>query len=143
MVEEGLVIRQENGKALIQITNPVACEKCGLCPVTDKGVLEWSDENLKEGNRVKIEIPDSFLVRSALCLYLIPTGAFLLGLGLAYAIIPTVGFSLGGGLIFVMGSVIFLRFLGSKRKVSAPFLIIQLTSKEGDDDAGEDRICSG
>ena len=122
MVEQGEVFQKEGKKVFIRVTKPVACEKCGFCPEKNRGVLELEEPGLEKGDQVEIEIPDRELVKISLTLYLIPTGAFVVGLMLGLVFLPEGWGSLGIGFIFLFLSSLAVRFYSRRKK---PGLLIK------------------
>lgn len=78
-------------------------------------MIELEDPCLEKGDRVEIEIPDRELVKVSLIFYLIPTGAFILGLLLGWMFLPEEWGSLVTGGIFLLFSSLMVRFY-SRRK---------------------------
>ncbi|MFH0797543.1 MAG: SoxR reducing system RseC family protein [Candidatus Omnitrophota bacterium] len=116
MVEQGKVFQKEGNKVFIRVTKPVACEKCGFCPEGKRGILELEEPGLEKGDQVEIEIPDKELVKISLIFYLIPSGAFVVGLMLGLVFFPEGWGSLGIGVIFLLLSSFVIRRYSRRKK---------------------------
>lgn len=111
MREEGQVIRVEGDLAKVEIERKSACRACGLCSLIGKNIMIAEVENsigAKVGERVRIEIPSSVILKGAFLFYILPLVALILGLVLGVKItnLQTGGLILG--LVFLVLSFVLI-----------------------------------
>ena len=94
MREQGLVIKEEQDKVVIQLTRQDACEKCGACSIGahDQEMVVTAENHCgaKEGDWVYLDLEQSNFFKAAGIMYGLPLGTllmgFLLGYGMAFLI---------------------------------------------------------
>lgn len=119
MEEEGRIIKIEGNLARIEIERKSACRTCGLCSLRGKNTMLAEAENsigAKAGERVRIEIPSSIILKGALLFYILPLAALILGmvLGIKITHLQTGGLILG--FFFFVFSFILIWLYSKKRK---------------------------
>ena len=95
MEEEGRVIKIEGKLAQVEIEKKSTCRACGLCSMRGKNTMIAEVENTigaKVGERVRIEIPSSIVLKGALLFYTLPLVALILGMVLGITITDRLGF---------------------------------------------------
>ncbi|MBA7617492.1 hypothetical protein ES703_24807 [subsurface metagenome] len=100
MEEEGRVIKVEGNLTQVEVERKSACRACGLCSLVGKNTMMAEVENTigaKVGERVRIEIPSSVILKGALLFYILPLVALILGmiLGIKITNLQTGGLILG------------------------------------------------
>ncbi len=84
-IEEGLVLEASNRKALVRIQQSSACASCGSrdsCDISSGNnmTIEVSNDlKAKIGDRVRISLPESSLLKLCLLVYLLPVIALVAG----------------------------------------------------------------
>jgi len=87
--EEGIIIKIEGNLAQAEIERKSACRACGLCSLRGRNTMMAEVENsigAKVGERVRIEIPSSAILKGALLFYILPLVALILGIVLGIKI---------------------------------------------------------
>ena len=100
MEEEGRVIKVEGNFAQVEIEKKSTCRACGLCSMRGKNTMIAEAENTigaKVGERVRIEIPSSVILKGAFLFFYIPLMALISGILLEIKVtnLPTGGLTLG------------------------------------------------
>jgi len=100
MREEGRIIKVEENLAQVEVERKSACRACGLCSMRGKNTMIAEADNsigAKLGERVRIEIPSSVILKGALLFYILPLVALILGMALGIKItnLQTGGLILG------------------------------------------------
>ncbi len=100
MREEGRIIKVEGDLAQVEVERKSACRACGLCSLRRGNTMIAEVENsigAKVGERVRIEIPSSLILKGALLFYTLPLVALILGmvLGIKITNLQTGGLILG------------------------------------------------
>lgn len=113
MEEEGRVIKIEGNLAQVEVERKSACRACGLCSLRGKNTMMAEVENsigARVGERVRIEIPSSLILKGALLFYILPLVALILGLVLGIKItnLQTGGLILGFSLFILSFILIWL-----------------------------------
>ena len=119
MEEEGRIIKTEGNLARVEIERKSACRTCGLCSLRGKNTMLAQAENsigAKAGERVKIEIPSSVILKGALLFYILPLVALILGMVLGIKITNLQTGSLILGFSFFILSFILIWLHGKKIK---------------------------
>ncbi|MEG0900597.1 MAG: SoxR reducing system RseC family protein, partial [Clostridia bacterium] len=100
MIKFGQVSKynEKTGMATVVYVRPDACEKCGACgSESHKGSIELKAA-CKQGDWVRVELPDARFVQATTIAYAIPLCGFLIGLCAGY-------FATGGNELWaVLGS---------------------------------------
>jgi len=100
--EEGRVTKVEGNLTQVEIEKKSACRACGLCSMRGKNTMIAEADNsigAKVGERVRIEVPSSIILKGALLFYILPLVALMLGMALGIKITKhqigglTLGFS--------------------------------------------------
>lgn len=89
MEEEGRVIKIEGDLAQVEVERKSACRTCGLCSLRGKNTMIAEAENTvgaRVGEKVRIEIPSSIILKGALLFYILPLIALILGMVLGIKI---------------------------------------------------------
>lgn len=88
--EYGIVLKLENGNAVVGIKRNSACSSCGACELGSNHSQMYltleNTVNAKPGDTVEIELPASQFLKASTILYLIPLMALILGIILGYYI---------------------------------------------------------
>lgn len=100
MREEGRIIKVEGDLAQVEVERKSACRACGLCSLRRGNTMIAEAENTigaKVGERVRIEIPSSLILKGAFLFYTLPLVALILGmvLGIKITNLQTGGLILG------------------------------------------------
>jgi len=119
MEEEGRIIKIEGDLARVEVERKSACRACGLCSLRRGNTMIAEVENTigaKVGERVKIEIPASVVLKGAFLFFYIPLIALILGILLEIKLtnFPTGGLTLG--LSFFILSFVFSWLYNRKTK---------------------------
>lgn len=119
MEEEGKVIEIEGNLAQVEIEKKSACGACGLCSLVGKNTMIAEVENTigaRVGERVRIEIPSSLILKGAFLFFYLPLMALILGILLEIKLtnLPTGGLTLG--LSFFILSFVLIWFHSKKTK---------------------------
>ncbi len=102
MVETGIVISVKNQSVMVRVNRKGSCKDCGRCAGyisadTESIVVEAVKVgNLKIGDTVKLELPDTHVLRLSFLVYMLP----LLFCGVGYAIGWLLGQLVGSALIW-------------------------------------------
>lgn len=76
MVRRGEVVRKEGGRVFIRLGARAECDRCGLCPTGDGGLVESGESWLEPGDRVEVEMPEAEVLGAVFRLYLLPALVF-------------------------------------------------------------------
>lgn len=92
--EIGTVVRVDGGVAVVHFNRRAACEKCGACGMLkNRSVMEISlpvGPDIRSGDRVALQMADSFFYLSAMLLYGVPLLALVGGAAGGSALIPLI-----------------------------------------------------
>jgi len=89
MDETGIVLDVSGGRARVSFRRTPACERCGACSPQDDDRLVadlLSPENLRPGDRVRVEIAPGAVLKAAAWAYLLPALALVAAAALAEAL---------------------------------------------------------
>ncbi len=89
MREEGRVTKVEGNLTQVEIEKKSTCRACGLCSMRGKNTMIAEVDNsigAKVGERVRIEILSSIILKGALLFYILPLVALILGMALGIKI---------------------------------------------------------
>ncbi|HNS48365.1 MAG TPA: SoxR reducing system RseC family protein [bacterium] len=128
-----MVVEKSGRRVSIRMTAPGDCDRCGICAGGRRRLLELERSDLEVGDRVRVEIPDSALVRFSILFYLLPALVFALGFGLGAALWPGWWGGLAGGAAGLAAVFAWGRFSRSGGRPE-----IEVHKEEGDEDARED-----
>jgi len=118
--EEGRVIKIEGDLAQVEVERKSACRACGLCSLRRGNTMLAEAENTigaKVGEKVRIEIPSSVVLKGALLFYALPLVALILGMILGIKITKHQTGGLTLGFSFFISSFIIIWLYDKKRKV--------------------------
>lgn len=135
MEEEGRVIKIEGDLAQVEIEKKSTCRACGLCSMRGKNTMIAEAENTigaKVGERVRIEILSSVILKGALLFYILPLVALILGMALGIKITKHQTGGLILGISFFTLSYILTWLYNKKRKTQNLYRskITRIISKE-------------
>ncbi len=88
--EYGVVLKLDNGKAIIGIKRSSACSQCGACELgaanSQMRLTLDNTLNAQPGDIVELELPASQFLKASVILYLIPLVGLILGVVIGYYI---------------------------------------------------------
>jgi sigma-E factor negative regulatory protein RseC len=119
MEEEGRIIKVEENLAQVEVERKSACRACGLCSLRRGNTMIAEADNsigAKVGERVRIEIPSSIILKGALLFYILPLVALILGMALGIKITKHQTGGLILGLSFFTLSYILAWLYNKKRR---------------------------
>lgn len=78
MIEAGIVLHAEDGRATVRMTRTEACAECGLChrlahPARELVLAAGNPRGARTGDLVRVQVPDLGVVRAAFWAYGVPT----------------------------------------------------------------------
>jgi len=111
---------EKTGMATIAYVRPDACAKCGACAsMNQTGTIDLKAD-CREGDWVKVVLPDSRFMSATVMAYVIPLICFLAGLGLGYSLSgQSEGWAMAGSFIGLGVSLLGLK-LNEKRIAGRP-----------------------
>jgi len=119
MKEEGRVTKVEENLTQVEIEKKSTCRACGLCSMRGKNTMMAEADNsigAKVGERVRIEIPSSIILKGAVLFYILPLVALILGMALGIKITKHQTGGLILGFSFFISSFIIIWLYDKKRK---------------------------
>ncbi len=111
MREEGRVIKIEGNLAQAEIERKSACRACGLCSLRGKNTMMAEVENsigAKVGERVRIEIPSSVILKGAFLFYILPLLSLILGMVVGITITNRLGLKESSQTVGLVLGLVFL-----------------------------------
>jgi sigma-E factor negative regulatory protein RseC len=121
MIEAGIVLTAESGRATVRMTRTAACAECGMChglahPARDLVLSAENRPDARPGDLVRVQVPDLGVVKAAFWAYGVPTIGAVAGGILGWQVAGAGGLStesgaaLGGTAGIVAGFYVVSRF---------------------------------
>lgn len=124
MLEEGVVSSVNQGKLIVNIKRHPACGACKACNMGEDRVMSLELDNsidAHEGDKVKIELDDSIILKGALVVYGLPLLGLMIGilLGSKIAIYMNRPYEIIGaicGIVSMLVTFLFIKRYNSRNK---------------------------